>query len=67
MLVKRSAMLLDESFENSINENLTKIEEKYNFVLEHCFSVNEIIKIDDIKNLFFNLFSERVQKQLLSL
>ena len=53
-------MLLDESFENSINENLTKIEEKYNFVLEHCFSVNEIIKIDDIRNLFFNLFSERL-------
>ena len=31
MLQKRNAMLLDESFSNSIFDNLTKLSEKYNF------------------------------------
>ena len=53
-------MLLDESFSNSIFDNLTKLSEKYNLLTEHCFSVNDIIKINDIRNLFFNLFPERL-------
>ena len=37
MLQKRNAMLLDESFSNSIFDNLTKLSEKYNFFNKALF------------------------------
>ena len=60
MLFKRNALLLDESFNNSITDNVNKLNDKYNYLIEHCYSVKDIIQIDDIRNMFFNLFPERL-------
>ena len=60
MLLKRNAQVLDESFNNSITDNVNKLNERYNYLVEHCYSVKDIIQIDDIRNMFFNLFPERL-------
>lgn len=60
MLLKRNALMLDETFNTSISANISKLNDIYNNILEHCYSVRGIIQIDDIRNMFFNLFPEKL-------